>query len=259
MYEARLYGEVFRRGHEVRLSELSKQVRPDFRRVQNLLYEDVARQGWFRGDPSEVRRWWVRAGLLVSAAGLLGTVLLARFTTFGLTGVALVLSGLLLAVLARAMPSRTAKGSALLAQAQGFRLYLATAEAEQLRFEDGEDVFSRYLPYAIAFGLADRWARVGADLGKRGAETVTPNWYGGPGLGLGLQAGALLDRGAFGSFVMGVTGFSVVAASAVTAANSAAILSAPGASGSSGLGASSSASTGGFSGEGAGGGGGGSW
>ena len=56
----------------------------------------------------------------------------------------------------------------MLAQSLGFRRYLATAEANQLRFEEGEDIFSRYLPYAIVFGLADRWARVFSELAAQG-------------------------------------------------------------------------------------------
>ena len=47
---------------------------------------------------------------------------------------------------------------------EGFRNYLATAEADQLKFEEGEDIFSKYLPWAIIFGLADRWAKICADL-----------------------------------------------------------------------------------------------
>ena len=41
----------------------------------------------------------------------------------------------------------------------GFKQYLETAEADQIRFEEASAVFSRYLPYAIVFGVADRWAR----------------------------------------------------------------------------------------------------
>lgn len=52
---------------------------------------------------------------------------------------------------------RSALGSALAAQSAGFRLYLATAEANQLRHEEGAGVFSRYLPWAVAYGLTERW------------------------------------------------------------------------------------------------------
>jgi hypothetical protein len=59
---------------------------------------------------------------------------------------------------------RTAEGRALCDQVEGFRSYLATAEADQLKFEEGEDIFSKYLPWAIIFELADRWAKICGDL-----------------------------------------------------------------------------------------------
>ncbi len=63
---------------------------------------------------------------------------------------------------------RTAEGRAVCDQVEGFQTYLATAEADQLRFEEGEDIFSRYLPWAIIFELADRWAKICADLVRDG-------------------------------------------------------------------------------------------
>ena len=59
---------------------------------------------------------------------------------------------------------RTADGRAVCDQVEGFQTYLATAEADQLRFEEGEDIFSKYLPWAIVFELADRWAKICGDL-----------------------------------------------------------------------------------------------
>ncbi|WOP17858.1 DUF2207 domain-containing protein [Raineyella sp. LH-20] len=73
---------------------------------------------------------------------------------------------------------RTPVGRALTDQTEGFREYLATAEADQLRFEEGEDIFSRYLPWAISFDLADRWARVCQDLVAAGRlPEIQPTWY----------------------------------------------------------------------------------
>ena len=71
-----------------------------------------------------------------------------------------VVTGLLVRDLGKRMAARTAQGSAVLAQARGFERYISTAEANQIRWEEAQDVFSRFLPYAIVFGLADRWARV---------------------------------------------------------------------------------------------------
>ena len=41
-------------------------------------------------------------------------------------------------------------------------------------FEEGEDIFSKYLPWAIAFELADRWQRVCAQLVAAGRIPPTP-------------------------------------------------------------------------------------
>jgi len=54
------------------------------------------------------------------------------------------------------------------------------AEADQLRFEEGEDIFSKYLPWAIAFRLATRWQRVCGELVEAGRLTPDPTWYVGP-------------------------------------------------------------------------------
>lgn len=60
----------------------------------------------------------------------------------------------------RGRSPRTADGTAVRIQTLGFRKYLATAEASQIKYEEAAGLFSRYLPYAMIFGLADRWAGV---------------------------------------------------------------------------------------------------
>ena len=147
------------------------------------------------------------------------------------------LAAIALAFATRSMPARTGEGSAVLARTLGFRRYLATAEAGQIRFEEGEDVFSKYLPYAIVFGEADRWAKVFATLATAGgAAAVAPTvaWYTSP------------HAWTYASFGESVNSFSVTTAGSISAAA---------ASSSSGFGGGG----GGFSGGGFGGGGGGGW
>ena len=81
---------------------------------------------------------------------------------------------------------RTADGSAVLAQTRGFELYLRTAEADQIKFEEGIDVFSRYLPYAIMFGVAERWTKVFEQLAAEGRYVFDTTWYTGYGYGYGF-------------------------------------------------------------------------
>lgn len=58
-------------------------------------------------------------------------------------------------------PGRSAFGTALFEQSKSFELYLTTVEARQLRWELQNDVFSRYLPYAVVYGCTARWLEVG--------------------------------------------------------------------------------------------------
>jgi uncharacterized membrane protein len=185
-----------------------------------------------------VRYAYRAAGIALAALGF-GIAFLGIPAIGGnaaLIAAAVFFGGLTVLVLAGRMPARTGTGSAVLAQAEGFRLYLTTAEADQIRFEEGQDIFSRYLPYAVVFGVAERWARVFDELARAGRISPSPpGWYVGS-----------LPTWSFAGLGSSIGGFE-------TKANSA-LVSTPASSGSSGFG-----SGGGFSGGGGGGGGGGSW
>lgn len=237
-YEAKLYGALFRTGNKVLMSDLKDTFASSMAEVQNQLYADVVRQGWFKGRPDKVRSKWVFAGVALTAAGVGLTFLLAKFTHVALLGLGVVAGGLVLWLSARFMPARTGKGSAALARVLGFRQYIKTAEVEQLRFEERESIFSRYLPYAIVFGETDRWAKAFASL------ATAPSGAGGSSSGLYWYSGPnAWNLGYLGS---SMNSFTDSAAGVLT--------STPSSSGSSGF-----SSGGGFSGGGGGGGGGGSW
>jgi uncharacterized membrane protein YgcG len=233
-YERLLYSGLFDTGDAVLLSALRKRFAARLAKVQSALYTSVTSEGWFRGRPDKVRGRWQVAGFVLAIAGGWLTFLLGRRLHWAPVGIALTLIGVLLFFLARRMPARTAKGSAMLAQARGFREYVRTAEAEQLRFEEGEDIFSRYLPFAIVFGEAERWVRVFGQLAAAaGTTAVAPAWYSGP------------NGWSSESFADSLGGFTSSASGTIAAAT-------PSSSGGSGF-------SGGSSGGGGGGGGGGSW
>ena len=242
-FESTLLNRVFEGRRQVALSELRTTFAASMASVQSGLYQHVTDNGWFRANPRSVRTAWRAAGVGLVVVGIAVTVLLvnahAQARGVALIGVAVALVGIAVAALGRTAPARTPDGTAVLAQTLGFRRYLATAEANQLKFEEGQDVFSRYLPYAIVFGLADRWARVFGELAASGAHVPQPGWYVGyynPGAGLfwGQAFAGSMER------------FASVATDSLSAPT-------PGSSGGSGLGG------GGFSGGGVGGGGGGGW
>ena len=144
--------------------------------MQTSVVNQVTARGWFRKVPSTAA---------AGSAGF-GMVVVAAFIAFSLGAWVLWLVVPLLPVIATYLVirvklrrgQRTPDGRAVCDQVEGFRTYLATAEAEQLRFEEGEDIFSKYLPWAIVFELADRWAELCGQLVAMGRlPDQTPYWY----------------------------------------------------------------------------------
>ena len=127
------------------------------------------------------------------------------------------------------MPRRTPKGTGLRRRVLGFRMYIETAEVREAQFAERENLFSRYLPFAIVFGCTQKWAKAFAGLDLEAATAGA--WYVGA---YPFTVAALASS---------IDGFTVSTAGTIAASAS---------SGSSGFG-------GGGVGGGGGGGGGGSW
>jgi uncharacterized membrane protein YgcG len=229
-YERLLMEGLFHRGDEVTVSELRNTFATKLQRVKTALLEAAVGQRWFVGSPDRVRIRWLGRGIVLFLLGILLTVGLALWTGWALVGLSVIAGGAILAGVSGTMRARTAKGTALVRRIRGFRRVIATAEAHQARWAEQENVFTRYLPHAIVFGLVDKWAKAFEDMGFAGG---TPAWYVGP------------RPFTYAAFADSVDSFAVTTGGTLT--------STPASSGASGFGG------GGFSSGGGGGGGGGSW
>ena len=240
-YERDLFRALFHKGSPIRLRELRGTIAADVRHTRNKLDKDLVTQGWYTRSPYHTRIVVLARTILAILGAVVVTVVLAIASNLGLVGVGLLLGTLATIPLARRFPARTGKGSAMLERVRGLRLYIATAEAEQIRFQERVEIFSRYLPYAMVFGLAERWAKVFGGIGAEGADGSL-YWY---------EGGTLW--GGPGYYFDGMQDFTATVGSVGTATP-------PGVGGSSGFsGSDSGFSGGGFSDGGGGGGGGGSW
>ena len=235
-YEVTLLQGIFRDGPEVMLSQLKNHFASTLSSVRDQMYGEVLDRQWFRKSPQTQRAIWRGLGFFLVGAGFVatfayGTISRGIDRASGLSlpipsgyvlGGGLVLAGILVVILGARMAAKTAQGSAVLAQSLGFKQYLVTAEANQIRWEEAQDVFSRYLPYAIVFGVAKRWAstfqQVAAAAAAAGHVVLMPDWY--------IYQGALFPD--FGSIVDGVDSFSTTAAGT--------FVSTPGSSGGSAFG-----------------------
>lgn len=194
-YEATVLEGLFAEGSDVKLSDLKYKFNTTLNLAIRQMYTEVVERGWFRRSPLRQRAGWQALGFLLIGAGAvscfyLGVVTRAIDRTGGfgvgipsgiVLGLGLIVAGLIFRILGKRMAAKTAAGSAVYAQSLGFRKYLETAEADQIRFEEASAIFSRYLPYAIVFGVADRWAgtfqKVAEAAAAAGSPIVMPTWY----------------------------------------------------------------------------------
>ena len=143
----------------------------------------VARQradadGWFiRANPARSAGTSVIAALAVGYVAFLFLGAMAWYLVPVLVSVVLTL-----AVVRHKLRrgQRTGLGRALTDQVEGFRRHLATVEADELRGAEGDDIFSRYLPWAILFDLTERWTTLCRQLVADGRlPDVAPTGYDG--------------------------------------------------------------------------------
>lgn len=141
----------------------------------------------------------------------------------------LLLSGIILFAFGYIMPKRTPTGAELNWKIKGFKLFMKTVDKDRARFYEQENIFEKFLPYAIVFGITDIWIKRIKELyGEEYFQNHAPLWY----------------VGNIGSFNMDSVTNTINDLSSSIAANTS---------------SSSGSGGGGFSGGGGGGGGGGGW
>ena len=175
-YERKLYDGLFKGGSPVQMSDLKNTFAPRLQTVKDALYSDGMQRKWFSQKPETARAAWTFAGFGVLILGFALSFLSGYFLGRALIGTPVILAGLVLVILSRAMASRTATGSEALRRVLGFRLYISTAETRRQEFNEQENIFAKYLPFAIVFGCVGKWAKAFEGLENDAAQS-TSSWY----------------------------------------------------------------------------------
>ena len=176
-YEQKLLDSLFKNGNSVTTKDLKKGKNGDIAMKMNasLTSRVVNELRWTNVNPTTA----LGSGLAISATLIVIGIANGVFGLFGnfLWSIPFIVTGVAVMLQSNRLSHRTAEGSAVLAQVKGFQKYIATAEADQLRWEEGQDIFSEYLPWAIAFGEAERWTKLFQELVAAGTYTQTPVWF----------------------------------------------------------------------------------
>jgi uncharacterized membrane protein len=231
-HERDLLEAMFGGSTTVSLSDLKNKFYKHLPGLREELYGRLVQDGFYSGRPDRIRLVYIVGGILVGIAiGVLSSWIMIGFGMQPFAGIAAgIASAAILVAFGWFMPSRTSRGTRELEKVLGFREFLSRVEGDRLqRVVKTPEMFERYLPFAMALGVEDNWAKA-----FDGIYTQPPSWYTGPG-GVGTFRPS--------SFTNNLAVMSTAAASTMS--------SAPRSSGGSGFGGGSSG--GGFGGGGGGG------
>jgi uncharacterized membrane protein len=163
----------------VRLSSLKNKFYKKLPGLKDQLYSMLVERGYYKARPDRVRMWYIIGGIVAGFAVTFGGITLLSW--FGIQPasaiVAGVLSGLIMCIFGYFMPARTVGGTRELEKVLGFQEFLSRVEGDRLnRMVKTPEMFEKFLPYAMALGVEDSWAKAFEDIYKQ-----PPNWYSGPG------------------------------------------------------------------------------
>jgi uncharacterized membrane protein len=149
--------------------------------LRDSLYNSMIDRRYFNRRPDEVRQGYQIAGVMLAFAGIFGGIILAISNEIPAAvnipvgwAFAAGLCGIVLAITSRAMPRKTKKGKDALLAVKGFEEYISRAERAEIESQERQGYFEKYLPYAMALGVADKWAQA-----FNGLQTEPPKWYDG--------------------------------------------------------------------------------
>ncbi len=171
-FERELLDRLFASGPKILISDLKNKFYTHLKPLRDQLFNDLVAKKYFLQSPETVRLRYRYTGLVVIGLGLAG---MAAWDSSWKPFVAFSLSGLPLYFFSRFMPVKTILGARTRLESLGFQEFLSRAEKDRLERMADPHLFSRYLPYALALGVVDNWARA-----FKGIYQEPPDWYSSP-------------------------------------------------------------------------------
>jgi hypothetical protein len=161
----------------VKVSELRNKFYSYLPAIRSAIYDSLLKSGYYLQRPDKVKGKWIAFAALSAFVGIGLAVLAVKMmwlmiSPFALIGAG-VLSTIILFVFAQIMPARTIAGARAREATLGFKEFLSRVEEERMKkLITSPEMFERFLPYAMAFGVADKWAKAFEDIYRE-----PPTWY----------------------------------------------------------------------------------
>ncbi len=179
-HEVAVFDGIFsEHGDHVELDELKDEFYKELDPIRNAIFDRLKGSGFYKNRPDKVKQNWTGIAFGVAVLVSVGGTVFSK--AFLLTPVpfviAAVLSFLIVILFAQIMPARTGMGARALEHVLGFEEFLRRVEAEHLKriIIGHPELFDKFLPFAMAFGVEKQFARA-----FDGIYTQPPQWYVGP-------------------------------------------------------------------------------
>jgi hypothetical protein len=161
----------------VNTSELRNKFYSYLPTIRNAIYDSLVSSGYYLERPDKVKGKWVGFAALTAFIGIGLGVVATKMMWLMISPFALIAAGVvstaILFVFAQIMPARTIAGARAREAALGFKEFLSRVEEERMKkLITSPEMFERFLPYAMAFGVADKWATAFQDIYRE-----PPTWY----------------------------------------------------------------------------------
>lgn len=173
-YESTLLDLVFRGSAEVAVSRLKGTLRPTLAAADMQLQQDAAAAGWFGTNRGAKVGTWVGAGVFAVLAGLVVLAVAGSNFGAGWVGVAISFVGLVWIATCGVMVRRPRRELELRRRAAAFQAYIRDLDEHLEVLADKPELIRAYLPYAVALGAEQRWARA---FQVAAASSSMPPWY----------------------------------------------------------------------------------
>jgi hypothetical protein len=166
--EKKIFDSLFANKDTITTAELKNKFYQKLPGINKTIYKEIAKTNFFNGNIQQIRRHysvlWIA---LIAVSGIClflgpalatGTLNLSPIISASIfiLSASLLISGIIGLIFSFFMPALTKEGAEIKWQLLGFREYLNTAEKFRLEVET-LDTFSKFLPYAIVFGVEKQW------------------------------------------------------------------------------------------------------
>lgn len=167
-FDTGLVAALFALGTEVRFSDLKNSFYTSIPILESAVEQKLKNGGLFRTK---------KITLIYEVLGVWGIFVLAIFLAknlemsgwFFVLNIVMLLFGNIL--IATFPAKKTVRGAQVAHEIKCYREFLMTAEEDRMEWAEKQNIFEKNLPYAIALGVANIWAKRFADLVK------IPDWY----------------------------------------------------------------------------------